>query len=57
MTPGERVARQAAKYLGVSEVPPGSNRGPDVDRWQRPWGIQDAFALMLVGALVWLIVT
>ncbi len=39
MTPGERVARQAAKYLGVAEVPPGSNRGPEVDRWQRPWGI------------------
>lgn len=39
MTPGERVARQAARYLGVTEVPPGSNRGPDVDRWQRPWGM------------------
>lgn len=29
-----RATEHAAKYLGVSEVPPGSNRGGDIDRWQ-----------------------
>lgn len=40
MTPGERVAREAEKYVGVRENPLGSNRGnPYPDRWQRPWGM------------------
>lgn len=40
MTPGERVAREAEKYVGVRESPVGSNRGnPYPDRWQRPWGM------------------
>jgi len=39
MTAGEKTARRAASYLGVTEQPLGSNRGPDVERWQRPWGM------------------
>lgn len=39
LTAGERVARQSSRYVGVSESPVGSNRGKDVDRWQKPWGI------------------
>lgn len=39
MTPGERAAARAAKYVGTRENPPASNRGDDVDRWQRPWGM------------------
>ena len=39
MTAGERTARRAATYLGTSEQPPGSNRGPQVSRWQEPWGM------------------
>jgi len=39
MTAGERAAARAAKYEGTREVPMASNRGPDVDRWQRPWGM------------------
>lgn len=40
MTPGERVAREAEKYVGVRENPLGSNRGnPYPDRWERPWGM------------------
>jgi len=30
-----RVLDRATRYLGVSEDPPGSNRGPDIERWQR----------------------
>ena len=40
MTPGERVAREAEKYVGVRENPLGSNRGkPYPDAWERPWGM------------------
>ena len=39
MTAGQRTAARAAKYVGTREVPLGSNRGPNVDRWQRPWGM------------------
>jgi len=39
MTEGEKVARQAQKYVGVREVPMGSNRGPQVEKWQKPWGM------------------
>ena len=39
MTVGEKAAARAARYLGVTESPEGSNRGSDVDRWQRPWGM------------------
>lgn len=39
MTAGERAAARAAKYQGTREVPMASNRGPDVDRWQAPWGM------------------
>jgi hypothetical protein len=39
MTAGERTARRAASYVGVKERPLGSNRGPEVERWQAPWGI------------------
>lgn len=38
MTVGEKAAARAAHYLGVTESG-GANRGPDVDRWQRPWGM------------------
>lgn len=40
MTPGEKVAEQAEKYVGVRENPMGSNRGrPYPEKWQAPWGM------------------
>lgn len=30
-----RAMRRASRYIGVSEVPPGTNRGHDIDRWCR----------------------
>lgn len=30
-----RALKLAAKYIGVSERPPGSNRGPLIDRWNQ----------------------
>jgi hypothetical protein len=40
MTAGEKVAKTAQKYIGVSESPPGSNRGrPYPEKWQAPWGM------------------
>jgi hypothetical protein len=40
MTPGEKVAQQAEKYIGVRENPMGSNRGrPYPEKWQQPWGM------------------
>jgi hypothetical protein len=40
MPPDRRACRlkaldKAMTYRGVSEQPPGSNRGPDIERWQR----------------------
>jgi hypothetical protein len=37
VTAGERTARRAASYLGVREQ--GTNTGPEVSRWQAPWGM------------------
>jgi hypothetical protein len=34
-----QVIAKARRYLGTAETPPGSNRGPDIDRWQRFWGM------------------
>jgi hypothetical protein len=39
MTAGQKTAERAAKYVGVTEVPLGSNTGPQVSQWQRPWGM------------------
>lgn len=40
MTPGQKVAEAAEKYIGVVENPMGSNRGkPYPEGWQRPWGM------------------
>ena len=40
MTPGEKVAAQAERYVGVRENPMGSNRGkPYPEKWQAPWGM------------------
>jgi hypothetical protein len=40
MTPGEKVAQEAEKYVGVEERPMGSNRGyPYPDKWQKPWNM------------------
>lgn len=40
MTPGEKVAAQAEKYIGVVESPKGSNQGrPYPEKWQSPWGM------------------
>jgi len=30
-----RALERAQRYLGVREQPPGSNRGPDIERWQK----------------------
>jgi hypothetical protein len=40
MTKGEKVVKKAFEYLGVREVPYGSNRGKDIDRWEARWGMQ-----------------
>jgi hypothetical protein len=40
MTPGERVAATALRYVGVRESPDGSNRGPLIDKWAAHWGLQ-----------------
>jgi hypothetical protein len=37
LTAGQKAARRAGTYVGVTES--GTNRGQDVDRWQRPWGM------------------
>lgn len=40
MTPGEKVARAAEKFVGVRENPPGSNRGrPYPDAFEKPWNM------------------
>lgn len=40
MTPGEKVAAQAQKYIGVTESPKGSNRGrPYPEKWMSKWGM------------------
>lgn len=39
LSAGQKVARQAARYLGESERPAGSNRGANIDRWQKTWGM------------------
>ena len=36
---GQKVARRASLYVGESESPSGSNRGRNIDRWQKPWNI------------------
>jgi hypothetical protein len=40
MTKGEKVVATAEKYLGVVEVPWGSNRGTQIDQWQAYWGMR-----------------
>lgn len=40
MTNGEKVVKKAFEYLGVKEVPNGSNRGKDIDRWEARWGMR-----------------
>jgi hypothetical protein len=40
MTKGEKVVKKAFEYLGVKEQPMGSNRGPDIDRWEARWGLK-----------------
>lgn len=37
MTPNQRVVAVAAKYVGVRENPPGSNRGKYIDQWENYW--------------------
>ena len=31
----EQAVQRARQFVGVKEHPPGSNRGPQVDKWQR----------------------
>ena len=40
MTNGEKVIQKAMSYLGVKEVPDGSNRSPQIDKWEARWGLQ-----------------
>lgn len=40
MTPGEKVVSIASKYVGVREVPDGSNRSPQIDKWSSHWGMR-----------------
>ena len=37
MTANQRVVATAARYVGVRENPPGSNRGPLIDKWEAYW--------------------
>jgi hypothetical protein len=53
VTAGERTARRAASYLGVREQPPGSNRGPEVSRWQQPWGMGTGWPWCGAAAAAW----
>jgi len=39
VTPNQRVVATAARYVGVREKPPGSNRGPLIDKWENHWGM------------------
>lgn len=39
MTANQRVVATAARYVGVRENPPGSNRGPLIDKWERYWSM------------------
>jgi len=37
VTSNQRVVATAARYVGVRENPPGSNRGPLIDKWEAYW--------------------
>jgi hypothetical protein len=39
VTSNERVVATAARYVGVREKPPGSNRGPLIDKWEKYWNL------------------
>lgn len=39
MTPGQRVAKVASKYIGVREVPDGSNKSPQINKWSSYWSM------------------
>lgn len=40
MTNGDKVIKQAMSYLGVAETPDGSNRSPQIDKWEARWGLR-----------------
>lgn len=40
MTPGQRVIKIASKYVGVREVPDGSNQSPQINKWAAHWGMK-----------------
>ena len=40
MTPGQRVVNIASKYVGVKEVPLGSNQSPQINKWNSYWGMK-----------------
>jgi hypothetical protein len=40
MTNGEKVVKKATSYIGVKEVPDGSNRSPQIDKWEARWGLK-----------------
>jgi hypothetical protein len=40
MTPGQRVIKIASKYVGVREVPDGSNQSPQINKWSSHWGMK-----------------
>lgn len=39
MTNGQKVITTGLKYVGVHEVPMGSNSGPYIDGWEARWGL------------------
>lgn len=52
MTPGEKVAACALRYVGVTESPPGSNRGPLIDKWEAFWHLRgEAWCAMFADAM------
>lgn len=40
MTPGQRVINIASKYVGVREVPDGSNQSPQINKWSAHWSMK-----------------
>jgi hypothetical protein len=52
MTPVEQVLAEARRYIGVTETPPGSNRGVEVDYFIRETGLDPKLGLPWCAAFV-----
>lgn len=52
MTPAELVIAEARRYVGVTEVPKGSNRGLEIDYWIKECGLDPKGAYAWCAAFV-----